>query len=139
MAGGFSEMNFGDRVATEKDALRRIRRSWIKGSGQIQSVAFEPRANGNDRDGLSVSIAGDGHRELHRQLFESDSLTACAVVAGGVREIGLDVLHAPEADNPTHALITGIPDRTQGDGENLAAAKHCARRLSSIARPYSFD
>jgi hypothetical protein len=131
-------MNPGDPVHDERDALRRIRRSWIKQSGKINSLAFETRANGNDRDGLSVSIADEGHRELHRQFFETESFTACAVVVAGVREIGLDVLHAPEADDQTHALITGIPDRTIGDGETLAA-KQYARSLSGIARPYLFD
>src|ERR1700728_1825848 len=100
-------MTPGNRVAHEKDALRRIRRSWIKGAGSIKSVPFEPRANGNDRDGLSVSIAEEGHRELHRQTFESDSHTACAVVAGGVRDMGLDILPAPENKNPTNRLMTG--------------------------------
>lgn len=131
-------MTPGDPVAHEKDALRRIRRSWIKGAGNINSVAFEPRANGNDRDGLSVSIAEERHRELHRQSFESDSHSACAVVAGGVRDIGLDIFHAPEIEDPTHALITGIPDRTLGAAE-LLAAKQCAKRLSGIARPYLFE
>jgi hypothetical protein len=137
MDGRFSEMNFGDRVAPEKDALRRIRRSWIKGSGSINSVAFEPRANGNDRDGLSVSIADDEHKEMHRHNFDSDSHTACAVAVAGVRNIDLDILHAPEIDDPAHALIIGIPDRTKGDDECMAA-KQCAKLLSRIARQYWF-
>ena len=131
-------MSPADRIDDEKEALRRIRKSWIKGSGNISNVAFEPRANGNDRDGLSVSIAAEEQRDLHRRAFESDSHSACAVVARGIREIDLDVVPAPEIEDPAHALITGIPDRTQGPAE-LLAAKQCAKRLSSIARPYSFD
>jgi hypothetical protein len=51
MDGWLSEMSVSGPVANGKDALRRIRRSSIKGSGNINPIAFEPRANGNDRDG----------------------------------------------------------------------------------------
>jgi hypothetical protein len=125
------------RVPLDANALRKIRRSWIKGRGGVKKAAFMPRENGNDRDGLSVSIETPDLAETHRAHFDSGSFCACVVSAFQVRNLTLEIVLAPEDFDPAHALITGIPDRTLGS-EELARAERFAEKLAEVATEYRF-
>ena len=125
------------RAPLDATALRRIRKSWIKGRGSVKKAAFMPRENGNDRDGLSVSIATPCLAEVHQAHFESDSFCACVVSAFQIRNLTLEILLAPEDYDAAHALITGIPDRTFGTME-LAQAERFAEKLAEMATEYHF-
>ena len=119
------------------NALRRIRNSEMNASGRIKKAAFMPRKE-KDRDGLSVSIERSELRESHRAKFESEGHRACQVAVRAVRELSpLDVIPSPTQEDPAHALITGIPDRTRGP-EELAAAEHFAEELAKRASRYDF-
>src|SRR5450759_1207943 len=100
-------------IAPEARALRRVRRSEIKSSGWVRKAAFLPRKSGKDRDGLSVSIENADLRAVHQAKYEDGEHRACYVTVGSVRELKpLDVVPAPDEDDPAHSLIVGIPDRT---------------------------
>lgn len=127
-----------DHIAGSSKALRKCRRSDVKANGQVSKSVFMPRAEGQDRDGLSVSIQSNGFNDLHRQRFAVDGRQACSITVSVVRELNpLDVVPDPMEDDPTHSLIVGIPDRSLSV-ENLAAAEQFARQLAKRASPFTF-
>ncbi len=77
-------------------ALRGMRATDVRGDGKIKKVAFMPRSNGKDRDGLSVSIADRDYPELHRAKYEQPGKAIANVLVRDVRSIGLTVLAAPD-------------------------------------------
>lgn len=105
--------------------------------GRIKKTAFLPRANGGDRDGLSVSIEDAAYRDLHRTEFEGTSKLTASISVEAIEDLGLGVVPDPVPDDPRHALITGIPDRTLGDAEKLRATRF-AEQLASRAKLYAF-
>jgi len=111
----------------------------MNASGKIRKSAFMPRKEGQDRDGLSVSIETAEIAALHRAKFESDGHKACQIPVGSVRELPqLDVIARPTAEDPAHALIIGIPDRTLGPAQ-LATVEHLAQELAKRATAYTFS
>jgi hypothetical protein len=118
-------------------ALRKLRRSEINSSGRIRKQAFMPRAQGQDRDGLSVSIETTELQEVHRVMFETDDHRAARLKVIDIRGIELDVKADPDEQDRAHALIVGIPDRTLGRVE-LEKAERFAQQLARLATPYSF-
>jgi hypothetical protein len=62
----------GEPAAAAANTLRKVRRSWVKARGGVKKAAFVPRENGNDRDGLSVSLETPDLIEIHRAHFESE-------------------------------------------------------------------
>lgn len=108
----------------------------VRSDGVIKKNAFLPRANGQDRDGLSVSISDPDHLELHRSKFEQPGNATATIPVRTVRAIGLTVVADPD-DDPRHALIKGIPDRTQGDEQRLQAERF-AELLAKGSAPYHF-
>jgi len=104
----------------------------------VKKAAFLPRANGNDRDGLSVSIRDEAYRDVHKRIYEKRGRATAVIRCDAVRGIGLDINSAPEQDDPMHALIVGIPDRTIGDQQKLLAERF-AEELANLAREYSHD
>ena len=126
------------RLSDHANSLRRIRSSEINNSGKVRKSAFMPRKEGQDRDGLSVSIESAELSALHRTKFQSDGHRACQIRVGSVRELQpLDVITDPKVDDPAHALIVGMPDRTIGS-EELAAVEHFAQELARRAAVYVF-
>lgn len=126
------------KVADTANALRRIRTTEINASGKIKKAAFLPSRSGKDADGLSVSIEDWRLVELHRAKFESEGRRACCIRVSAVRRLDhLDVVADCDVEDPAHALITGIPDRTRGIAE-LAAAEHLASELAKRACAYTF-
>jgi hypothetical protein len=120
------------------NTLRRIRNSEINASGRIRKSAFMPRKGGQDRDGLSVSIETAELSNLHRNLFEAEGHRACQISVASVRELpALDVVSDPTQEDPAHALIVGLPDRTLGR-EQLAAVEYLAQELARRASGYTF-
>jgi len=127
--------------------LRGTREADIK-KGRVKKAAFLPRANGNDRDGLSVSIRDEAYRDLHKAIYVRPGRGTAVIGADAVRdislrnaageEIRLDVHSAPEEADPLHALITGIPDRTVGETEKLMAERF-AEQLANRAREYDHE
>lgn len=110
----------------------------MNASGKIRKSAFMPRREGQDRDGLSVSIETAEISALHHAKFESDGHKACQIPVGSVGEFPqLDVITGPTAEDPAHALITGMPDRTLGP-EQLATVEHLAQELAKRATAYTF-
>jgi len=69
-----------------------------------------------------VSIADAEYEELHRAKLELPDRSIAIIGVSEVREMGLDVVADPDPDDPRHALITGIPDRTLGDQQTKEAA-----------------
>ena len=130
---------------SDSTLLRKMRRDGSDSKGRVKKSAFMPRANGNDRDGLSVSIKVDFWRALHRSKFVDEKCRACSISVRSIEQLNsylenirLDViLSNDDPDDPAHALITGIPDRTSGV-EALAAAEFIADKLSKLARLYDF-
>jgi hypothetical protein len=114
-----------------------MREGDIRSDGQIKKAVFMPRQNGMDRDGLSVSISDPKYLNLHRARYGQPGKATASIVVRDVREIGLDVVADPDDGDPRHALITGIPDRTLGDGEKLEAER-IAQLLASRATVYTF-
>ena len=120
-------------IRPEQNILRRMRRSDARSNGSIKKAAFMPGESGKDRDGLSVSLAIPEFAELHRARFENEGRRACFLSVELVRMIdpprvlrSLDVISSPDEDDPAHALIVGIPDRTLGRNE-LAQAEYYAQ------------
>jgi hypothetical protein len=74
---------------------------------------------------------------LHRLKYQQPDKAAAAIAVDAVRELGLEVVPDPDPDDPRHALITGIPDRTIGDQE-LREAERFAERLAERAVTYTF-
>lgn len=125
-------------VPAAANALRRIRSSETNASGQIRKSAFMPRKSGQDRDGLSVSIETDELSSLHRNLFEAEGHRACQIRVTSVRELPeLDVISDPTQQDPAHALIVGLPDRTLGQ-QQLATVTYLAQELAKRATSYTF-
>jgi len=125
-------------VSQHASALRRIWSGEIRSSGRVKKSAFLPRKDGQDRDGFSVSIESAEHSRLHRELFETHGHRACQIRVAAIRELDpLDVIHAPEQNDPMHALIIGMPDRTNGPDE-LAKVEYLADELAKRAAPYTF-
>ena len=123
----------------EANALRRVRRSEINASGRVRKGAFMPRKQGQDSDGLSVSIETAALSEMHRARFEgAQEHCACCLRVDAIRGLTpLDVVASGDDDDPAHALIVGIPDVTQGD-DAIAQAEYFAGELAKRARPYTF-
>ncbi len=97
-----------------------------------------PRREGQDRDGLSVSIEDSASIPIQRRQFEAAGHRACQVRVHSVREVKpLDVVLDPTRDDPFHALIVGFPDRTLGI-EQLAMVERLAQELSRRATLYEF-
>jgi hypothetical protein len=117
--------------------LRGARATDIK-NGRVKKAAFLPRANGNDRDGLSVSIRHEAFRDIHRAIYVKPGRATAAIGTDSVREIGLDVNPAPEVEDPMHALIVGIPDRTIGEQDRLLAERF-AEQLADRAGEYNHN
>ena len=115
--------------------LRGTRDSDIARDGRVKKNAFLPRANGKDRDGLSVSVLNKTYRELHLRKYLIAGHKTAVIRVGAVRSLGFDARLAADVDDPAHALIVGIPDRTIGDGEKLQAERS-AELLASFAREY---
>ena len=124
-------------VADESTVLRRVRTKQIRSDGSLAKSSFVQREKGQDRAGLSVSIAEQSLTELHRSRFEIPDHCAFALQVLQVRHFGLDVESAPVTEDPAHALIIGIPDRTAGEAEFLAMER-CAQLLAGLAKRYSF-
>jgi len=117
--------------------LRGAREADIK-NGRVKKAAFLPRRNGNDRDGLSVSIRDEVYRDLHRTIYVRPGRATAVIGCDAVRAINLDVNPAPEYQDPMHALIVGIPDRTVGPQEQLLAERY-AEQLANLAREYNHE
>jgi hypothetical protein len=131
-------MTPGAPIADQANCLRRIRKSDINASGNVRKSVFMPRREGQDRDGLSVSIECQDLCELHREKFQDAEHGACQIRVSSVREIpSLDVTPDPIPDDPAHALIVGLPDRTRGP-EELALVERIAQELARRARAYKF-
>jgi hypothetical protein len=114
-----------------------MRQDDVRRDGQIKKSAFLPRMNGSDPDGLSVSIEDSKYRELHRAKFTGPGKTTGKISVEALRNLGLDVVPDPQADDPRHTLITGLPDRTLGTAENLEATR-LAGELAKMASVYVF-
>jgi hypothetical protein len=126
------------RLSNRANSLRRVRNSELNASGKVRKSAFMPRREGQDRDGLSVSIETAELSVVHRAMFEGDGHRAPQILVGSVRDLPpLDVVARPTAEDPAHALITGMPDRTLGI-EQLATVEHLARELAKRATAYTF-
>lgn len=124
-------------ILNSDKALRKVRRSEINAAGRIRKSAFMPRAQGQDSDGLSVSIENAALTTLHQQRFETTDACAVALLVGAVRGLELDVVPDPDPGDPAHALITGIPDR-RVCRENLERAERFAEQLARLAASYTF-
>lgn len=125
-------------VPAAANTLRRIRSSEINASGRVRKSAFMPRKSGHDHDGLSVSIETDELSSLHRNLFEAEGHRACQISVASVRELpALDVISDPTQEDPAHAMIVGLPDRTLGH-EQLATVTYLAQELAKRATGYTF-
>ena len=132
-------MTVSTPLSSRKTCLRRIRASEVNAAGRIRKAAFMPRREGQDRDGLSVSIEDRQLVSVHRRHFESPGYRASQIGVRAVREIPpLDVVPDPTPDDRAHALIIGIPDRTLG-AEETAAAERMAQELSRRATLYTFQ
>ena len=79
-----------------------------------------------DIDGLSVDFNCDP-RECGRDLSGVRAVVSLHV--GRVRNLGLDIM----PDEPTHALIVGVPFRDTE--ENTHLAEDLAEQLAELARP----
>jgi hypothetical protein len=121
----------------EDAALRGMRKSDIRANGRIRKGAFKPRSNGEDREGLSVSIHDPECLELHREKFGHPEKAVASIIVREVHEIGLDVVPDADEEDPRHALIVGIPDLTLGDAQK-AAAERFAELLANRATVYKF-
>lgn len=106
-------------------------------NGRIKKAAFLPRAKGQDRDGLSVSVLDPQYLSLHRSRYQQQDKATAKIAVSAVRELELDVVHDADLDDPRHALIIGIPDRTIGDHE-LLLANRFAEELAKRAAEYTF-
>jgi hypothetical protein len=124
-------------IHSDDALLRRVRKGDVYGDGRIKKAAFMPRRNGEDRDGLSVSVEDTLYRDLHRAIFEQPGRLTATIQADAVHEIGLDVKPDPDPSDPRHALITGIPDRALGAEEELQAERF-AQELAKRATQYTF-
>lgn len=120
-------------LACEEVILRALRRrGWFdEDSGRIKADAFilDPV---RDEDGLSVSIRSRTHIESWlagmRKSFGADSLHT-----GRIRTLGLEVGQTEQdlRDQPSHAVITGLPFHEQ-DPER---AESLASQLARMSRP----
>jgi hypothetical protein len=124
-------------ILSDDALLRRMRTGDVYPDGRIKKAAFMPRKNGQDRDGLSVSVEDAHYRELHRAIFEHPGRLTTTIQVRAVNEIGLAVKPDPDPSDPRHALITGIPDRTLGEEEGLQAERF-AEELAKRAKQYTF-
>lgn len=118
-------------------ALRSMRESDVRADRRIKKAAFRPRNDGRDRAGLSVSISDPEYFELHRKKYARPDKVTASILVSRIQEIGLDVVDDPDAQDPRHALIVGIPDVTLGDAEK-ASAERFAQLLAERATVYSF-
>jgi hypothetical protein len=109
----------------------------VYSDGRVKTTAFLPRAKGQDREGLSVSVLDPQYLDLHRAKYLHPEKATASLSVKAVREIGLDVVADPDPEDPRHALITGIPDRTLGDEENLHALRF-AEQLAKRAVVFTF-
>lgn len=99
---------------------------------RVRKNAFIPRLNGQDNDGLSVSVVGNSTlARLRRFRPDREGVT---LHVGHVREISaderrLDVAADPIDDDPHHALIVGFPPRHPGES---AKEKEVWNRLAEL-------
>jgi len=105
---------------------------------RVRKSAFIPRANGQDNDGLSVSVVGNLTLAKLRR-FRSDT-EAVTLHVGHVREVSaggcrLDVAADPIDDDPDYALIVGFPRRhPEESAEEKAVWNRLADLLAQQAR-----
>jgi hypothetical protein len=126
------------RISDQANSLRGVRTSEINASGKVRKSAFMPRRDGQDRDGLSVSIEAAELSIVHQAKFESEGHRACQIRVISIRQLQpLDVVANPDEDDPGHALIIGMPDQTLGP-DQLADVEHFAQELASRATTYTF-
>lgn len=109
----------------------------VYSDGRVKKAAFMPSSNGKDVAGLSVSIADIEFLDLHRTKFEQPGKSTAVVLVSAILDLGLGVAAEPVPDDPRHALITGIPNRTLGDAEKLEAERY-AEQLAKRAAVYRF-
>jgi hypothetical protein len=124
-------------IVSEDAALRGMRESDVRSNGRIKKSAFKPRSNGEDRDGLSVSISDPAYIDVHRAKYEQPKRATAIIVVREILKIGLGVVADPYDMDPRHALITGIADLTQGEAEKLEAER-TAELLANQASIYRF-
>jgi hypothetical protein len=115
-----------------------MRRTDVRRDGQINKSAFMPRSNGKDRDGLSVSIFDQEFHDVHRAKYDQPAKAVACIVVLEILRIGLKVNADPDEEDPRHALIVGIPDRTLGDQERLEAER-LAEQLAKRATLFHFS
>jgi hypothetical protein len=122
------------------------RRDWIdEDTGGLRPAAFIPRPDGQDAQGLSVSVApsrvskevSEGVQAYIERSGLSRPKGVVTLLVGWLRDIeGLDVVPDPVIDdpvlpdNPDHALITGIP----WTPDHNADAERVAGLLARLAR-----
>lgn len=112
-----------------------LRRACIDSeAGAILPDAYFPRPNGQDDDGLSVTVVTskteqgvqEGAIAMAKRFRKTFGIAIISV--GKVREIDgcLDVVSDPMEGEPYHALITGVPRLDQ----NRALAERLAGQLA---------
>lgn len=124
-------------IVSEDAALRGMRDSDIRPDGRIRKSAFKPRSNGQDRDGLSVSISDPAYVGRHRAKYDQPGKATASIVVKEVWKIGLNVIADPDETDPRHALIAGIPDLTLGELEKREAER-LAQLLADHANVHMF-
>jgi len=124
----------GVPVAADTTALRRARATDVRADGSVKKAPFLPRTERRDADGLSVSIERADLAEIHRQLYVAPNKVVVSIEVNQVRALSLDVIANPTDADPSHALITGIPDRET----HLAECERKAEELAERARLYQF-
>ena len=99
------------------------RKNWVDSvTKRILPAAFVRRPPPKDDDGLSVDV--ESPRSCVSELNSSFGVGSLHV--GRIRDLGLDVA----ADDPPHAVITGVPRAT----EDQAKAEWFASQLAKQAR-----
>ena len=125
------ESKAGDSLNILSIIARKIREGeYRRQTRKVKKSAFLPRLNGNDDDGLSVSEVDD------RTQYTAESFLGCFLQVGKVKSIGepgevLDVVYDPLPENLHHALIVGIPLRS--DSSKSVAIDNIARALAELA------
>jgi hypothetical protein len=84
-----------------------------------------------------VSVLDPHYTDLHRAKFQEAGYVAARLPVVAVRDLELDVIPAPDREDPRHALITGMPDVNIGDQE-MARANWLAQQLAARAVEHTF-
>jgi hypothetical protein len=101
----------GDEPVDDSEVLwRRIPSAYYdphREARPISSAAFDDSSDGTPMsvDRRSVVVAMGFSEEYPRRGYEAYGLAA--FTARQARDIGLDVIPAPQLDNPAHAHVTG--------------------------------